>query len=308
MTNGLEDVTVVIPTLNEEKAIGKVLDEVLALGIPRENVIIVDGYSTDRTREIAEEKGVRVILQEGKGKTDAVKTAINHIRTPITVLMDGDYTYPAKYIPILASKIREGYDLVIGRRIPQKDAQKPIFDLGNKLLSKTFNLLYGIRLKDVLSGMYAVRTSILRELLYVSKGFGIESEIVAHVASTGGKITEIPIEYRARIGEKKLGVKHGLHIFVDMLKLAWYYNPTLIIFSLGILFLLIPGLILIGYVGYEYLAHGVKYYVKGLIGVALASAGIISLMLTLQTIFLKRMEIRMTKHIRSLKEEKCSKA
>ena len=297
--SNLRLVTVIIPTLNEEEAIGDVLDEVIRVGVPRENILVVDGHSTDRTREIALSKGVRVVLQKGKGKTMAIKTAVDYIETPITLIMDGDYTYPAQHIPDLVREIIKGYDLVIGRRIPEEGAQKSVFSFGNRVLSKTFNFLYGIKLEDVLSGMYAVRTSLLRELSFISRGFGIESEIVAHVASTGGSITEVPIRYRARKGAKKLGVKHGFEILIDMIKLAWAYNPTFIIFALGAL-LLVPGLILGGYVGYHYLVHGVKYYVKGLIAVALLTTGLISLLLAILAVYLKRMEIRLLNQMRRL--------
>lgn len=301
MTTSYQDVTVVIPTLNEEEAIPHVIDEILQQGIPRENILVVDGHSTDKTREIAKQKGVKVILQEGKGKTAAIKTAARHIQTPITLIMDGDYTYPAKHIPELVQKIREGYDLAIGARKPETGAQNPIYRLGNWILSKTFTTLFAVKITDVLSGMYAVKTSILRELFYETEGFGIESEIVAHVAATGGEITETPIQYRKRLGPKKLSVRHGFTILRDMIKLAWHYNPTLIIFSLGAL-LLIPGLILAGYVGYHYIAYGVKHYVKGLIAIALLTTGIISLLLTILAIYLKRMEIRILKQIKQLRK------
>ena len=291
------DITVVIPTLNEEDAIAHVINEVMQIGIPRGNILVVDGYSTDRTREIAKEKGVKVILQEGKGKTAAIKTAAKYITTPITVIMDGDYTYPAKYIPELVKKIREGYDLAIGAREPEEGAQNLVYKLGNYILSKTFATLFGVKLTDVLSGMYALKTSILKELLYETHDFGIESEIVAHVASTGGEITEIPIKYRQRLGPKKLSVKHGFYILIDMMKLAWHYNPTTIIFGLGAL-LLIPGIVLASYVGYYYLVHGIKYYVKGLVAVALLTTGVISLHLTILAIYLKRMELRILKQIK----------
>lgn len=297
-----DQITVVIPTLNEEEAIGPVIDEILSLGIPKSNILVVDGRSTDRTREIAEGKGVRVVLQEGKGKADAIKTAAKYVATPIVVFMDGDYTYPAGHIPELAGKVLEGYDLVIGQRNPVGSAQKPVFSFGNRVLSRMFNLLYGVNVRDVLSGMYALRSDILHELSFQSRGFGIESEIVAHVASTGGRITEVPIKYRERLGRKKLGVKHGFHILVDMVKLAWSYNPSFLIFALGAL-LLLPGLVLDFYVGYHYVFHEVRYYVKGLIGVALTTTGVISLALTLMTLYLKRMEIRLLKHLRQCREQ-----
>ncbi len=299
--NILKNVTVVVPTFNEEEAIGDVLDEIIQVGVPKENIIVVDGHSTDRTREIAQSKGVRVILQDGKGKTMAIKSVINYIKTPITLIMDGDYTYPAQHIPELVKEIMKGYDLVIGKRIPEEGAQKSVFSFGNRVLSRTFNFLYGIKLEDVLSGMYAIKTSLLKELSFISRGFGIESEIVAHVASTGGSIKEVPIRYRSRKGVKKLGVRHGFEILVDMIKLAWAYNPVFIIFALGAL-LLIPGLILGGYVGYHYLVHGIKYYVKGLISVALLTTGLISLLLAILAVYLKRMEIRLLGQMRRLSQ------
>ncbi|RLE47404.1 MAG: glycosyl transferase, partial [Candidatus Methanomethylicota archaeon] len=70
---GLSDVTVVIPTLNEAEAIGRVIDEVLSVGVPRENILVVDGGSTDGTVDIARSKGVKVVKQRGKGKANALK-------------------------------------------------------------------------------------------------------------------------------------------------------------------------------------------------------------------------------------------
>jgi len=295
---GFRDLTVVIPTLNEAEAIGRVLDEVMAVGVPRENILVVDGGSTDGTVEIARSKGVRVIWQEGRGKTDAIKTASKHISTPYTLLMDGDYTYPAKHIPELYRKIREGYTLVIGRRLFNPHTQPLVYRIGNKLLTTLFNLLFGTRLHDVLSGMYILRTEVLRELMYETRGFGIESEIAAHVASTIGSIAEVPIEYRRRLGEKKLSTRHGLQILREIIRLTWRYNPTFFIFTIGAL-LLIPGLSLGAYVAYHYLFTGIKYYVKGLIAIILTLAGSQSLLLAILSLYIKRMEFRIIRAVKA---------
>jgi glycosyltransferase involved in cell wall biosynthesis len=106
--NSYSDVTILIPTLNEEEAIGPVLDEILSLGVPRERILVVDGHSRDKTVQIASSKGVRVVEQEGWGKADALKTAARMIPTRYVLVMDGDYTYPAKYIPTLLSIARRG--------------------------------------------------------------------------------------------------------------------------------------------------------------------------------------------------------
>ncbi len=296
------DLTIVIPTLNEAEAIGKVIDEILAVGVPRENILVVDGGSTDGTVLIAKSKGVRVVLQEGKGKADAIRTALKYINTPFVLVMDGDYTYPAYHIPELYKAAQEGLDLVIGRRIPEEGAQTLTYRFGNWLLTKFFNMLFGTKLSDVLSGMYIIRTGVLREVEFTSSGFGIESEIVAHVASTGGDIREIPIRYRKRLGKKKLGVRHGLQIVLTMIKLALRYNPVFLIFAIGSL-PLVPGLIIGGWVLYNYFFVGVKYYVKGIIAAILTATGYASLLLSLIALYLKRVEYRIMRMLRRLLTE-----
>ncbi len=296
-----KDLTVVIPTLNEAEAIGKVIDEVLSVGVSRENILVVDGGSSDGTVDIARSRGVKVIMQEGKGKADAIRTALRYINTPLVLIMDGDYTYPASHIPDLYEKIREGYMLVIGQRVPEPGAQPLIYRLGNWMLTKFFNILFGTRLRDVLSGMYIVRSGTLREVEFTSSGFGIESEIVAHVVSTCGEVTEVPIRYRKRVGKKKLNVRHGLQILLTMIRLALRYNPVFLVFAIGSV-PLIPGLIIGGWVLYNYFFTGVKYYVKGIIAAILVSTGYASLILSLISLYLKRMEYRILRMLRKLSQ------
>jgi len=88
------DVTILIPTLNEEEAIGKVIQELKSYGY--HNILVVDGYSQDRTVEIARENGAKVIYQVGHGKAAAIKTGLERVRTPYVLIMDGDGTYDPK--------------------------------------------------------------------------------------------------------------------------------------------------------------------------------------------------------------------
>ena len=283
----LKDVFVIIPTLNEEKAIGKVLDELLSIGLSKDQILIVDGHSTDKTREIAINKGVKVILQKGKGKADAIFTALEHVNRSYVMIMDGDYTYPAGHIHDLLRKAYEDKcDEVIGARVWGRSNIPLINRIGNKLLTFMFNMLFGTKLKDVLSGMYLVKYDILREITWEMKGFSAEVEIAAHTASTG-KICECPISYRKRIGEKKLKIIHGLSIGRDIIRLVWRYNPAFFIFMIGAL-LLIPGLGLGAWVAYHYFFTGIKYYVKGLVALSLALVGFISLILAILSLYLKR--------------------
>ncbi|MEM0040598.1 MULTISPECIES: glycosyltransferase family 2 protein [Thermoprotei] len=295
------DVTVLIPTLDEAAAIGRVIDEVLAVGVPAGNILIVDGGSRDGTVDIARGRGVRVVFQEGSGKAMAIKTGLKYVETRFVVVMDGDYTYPARYIPVLVSRLRSGEcDLVIGARLQGREVQKLLFRLGNKAITFAFNLLFDTDLRDVLSGMYAAEAGELRRVEYEMEGFSVESEIVAHFASTG-RVCEELIEYRPRLDpkSKKLRVPHGFKIAVDIVRLTWRYSPTFFIFTLGAL-LLIPGLALGAYVSYHYFFTGINYYVKGLVAIMLTLAGFQSLIAAILALYLKRAEKRYRQYIDEL--------
>ncbi|GAB6945364.1 hypothetical protein JCM14467A_21460 [Vulcanisaeta sp. JCM 14467] len=295
--------TVVVPTLNEVEGIGLVLDELLGIGVPRERILVVDGGSTDGTVDVVRRYGVRVVRQEGRGKADAIWTALKHVNTPYMLVMDGDYSYPAKYVPVLIEEITStGADEVIGIRVPQPGSQGFVYRLGNRLLTWAFNLLFSTRLHDVLSGMYIIRTESLRDAVMEVGDFSIEAQIVAHMVSTGKTVREVPIEYRPRVGRKKLSVFDGAKIFMDMAILTTRYNPMLILFLLGSL-LLIPGLALGAYVGYWYIFYGIKYYLKGLIAIMLTLIGLQFLGMAAMSIYMKRMEYRLRKAIEELRKD-----
>ena len=291
------DYVVILPTLDEREGLAKTLDELFSVGVPPEKIIVIDGGSRDGTCEEAVKRGVRCILQEGRGKADAVRTAIKVTGAPYLVIMDADYTYPARYVPQLLQLLGRCDEVIGARARTERGAQRAVYRLGNRLLTSLFNLTFGARLTDVLSGMYAVRREALEGLERASRGFGIESEIAAHVASTGGEICEVPIEYRRRVGKKKLRVRHGLLIAVDMLRLALRYNPTFYIFAAAAL-LTIPGILIASWVAYKWIFLGVKHYVWGIIAVAMTAGGIASATMAVLALYLKRMEIRILRSVK----------
>lgn len=300
----LVDINVIIPTLNEEDGIARVLDELKEIGLPLANVIVVDGNSSDKTRDIALSKGATVILQEGKGKADAIKTGLKYTDKNYVVIMDGDCTYPPSEIPRMLNECNEkNCDEVIGARLKGRENIPPLHRLGNKLLTKFFNALLGTSISDVLSGMYLIKRDSLAGALFEFKGFSVESEIAAHIAGTGGKICEIPITYRKRCGNPKLKAFHGFSIALDMIRLSWRYNPASTIFIIGGLILL-PGLILGAYTGYHYFFTGIKYYVKGLAAIIMTLTGLMSISLGILSLYLKRLELRLITLQRKLMEER----
>jgi dolichol-phosphate mannosyltransferase len=213
----------IIAALNEAPGIGLTIAEIKdTLGeIP---VLVVDGKSTDRTVEIAKNLGAKVVCQDGIGKGDALAKAIENVDPNIAyvILTDADYTYPAEYIPAMIKILEEKplVGMVCGNRLSgdvDKEALHNIFHLGNKMLAWAHKMLNGVPLQDPLTGLRVIRTEILQGWKVKSKGFDIEVELNQLVERRGFEIKEIPICYRARLGEKKLKVKHGITILKRIL-------------------------------------------------------------------------------------------
>ena len=223
MTNfekqGIPHTQVIIAALNEEEGIGLTITEMMdTLGSPR--VLVVDGKSTDRTVEVAKNTGADIAFQDGSGKGDALAKALEQLDSTVdyVVITDADYTYPAEYVPEMIRLLEENPEvgMVCGNRLNghvDPNALHNVFYLGNRLIAFTHNVLNGIPLKDPLTGLRVVRSEILRNWKVKSKGFDIEVELNHHVERLGFGILEVPINYRERLGEKKLKVRHAAEIF-----------------------------------------------------------------------------------------------
>jgi glycosyltransferase involved in cell wall biosynthesis len=192
--------TIVIPTFNEREAIGKVLDELFSIGLT--NILVVDGHSSDGTLDVIKKYPVSIIFQRDRGKADALKTAFENVKTSYMMIMDGDFTYDPSCVYRFLEYIGL-YDEIIGVRHPDKKNMRLLHKIGNKILTQTFNVVHGTNLSDICSGMYVLRAEIVKNIDVSSAGFEVEVEIAAHVASSG-KIAEVPINYRQRIGKQKL--------------------------------------------------------------------------------------------------------
>ena len=225
---GIPSTQVIIASLNEEEGIGFTVAELMDT-LEGSRVLVVDGRSTDRTVEVAKKMGADVVFQDGLGKGDAIAKAVAHIDSAVdyVVITDADYTYPAAYIPEMIRILEKAPDvgMVCGNRFNGYEDMKDlnsVFYIGNRLIAFTHNLLNGISLADPLTGLRVVRAEILRNWKVKSKGFDVEVELNHQVERRGFGIVEVPIKYRERLGEKKLGVKHGAGIFRRMMLEAMY--------------------------------------------------------------------------------------
>jgi glycosyltransferase involved in cell wall biosynthesis len=210
---------VVIATLNEEEGIGPTLEELQKV-LNDPYVVVVDGKSVDRTVEIAKKMGADVLLQEGKGKGDALFQGIKQLNSDVryVVFTDADFTYPAEYVPKMVEILEQNPNvgMVIGNRFDgEYNFKKSIINLfyvGNRLLAFAQHMVNGVKLGDPLSGLRVAKWKILKSWKPKSKGFDVEAEMNYHVERSGHQIVEIPIKYRRRLGEKKLKLRHGFVI------------------------------------------------------------------------------------------------
>ncbi len=294
------DTTVVIPVKNEELAISKVIDELTQEGYP--NILVVDGYSADNTLKLIEAKqGVTILQQHGNGKTDAIKTAIENVSTPYMIILDGDYTYPAKDIQKLLAHGTK-YAQVIGVR-DRKNISR-IHKFGNRIITNAFNLLMNTHFSDICSGMYLLRTDIACSLELGSKNFATEVEIAAQTVCEYD-VTEVPIGYRRRIGKPKLSWRNGFQILLAVVGLARKYNPLLLFSAFSVLSI-IPALGLLGWVAFQYFFFAVWHSGWALIGVMLLLFASQALAITTTVLLhsnnyngsaLKRTEKRILQHV-----------
>lgn len=224
-----KSVAVIIPTLNEEQGIGLTIKEVLE-NIDAE-IIIIDANSTDRTSEVAVSLGAKVVKQKGRGKGTAIAQALKYLNhnTKYVVLIDGDYTYPATPIPQMIKILEKNTDveMVTGKRF-NNDGNLPSYlkkflatpyHFGNLILSLAHRGLNRVPMEDPLTGLRVLRCDCIRDFRPQAKSFDIEVEINNHIQRRGGKIVELPINYRQRLGEKKLKIRHGLTIFIRIISM-----------------------------------------------------------------------------------------
>ncbi len=196
--------TVSMITMNEEKAVAKVIQDIRRVA-PDAEVLLVDS-SKDRTAEIAEELGARVIKQfPPQGYGPAMDRAVREAHGDVVITLDCDDTYPVEAIPEMVKLIEQGYDLVNTTRTWKRPKAMPFANfIANRVFALGARILHGLKTTDVHSGMRAYRKTMIDKVQWVAKGpaLPVDMYIVPH--RMGFKTAEIPIDYRERIGETTL--------------------------------------------------------------------------------------------------------
>ncbi|MBV9194382.1 MAG: glycosyltransferase family 2 protein [Solirubrobacterales bacterium] len=215
-------VSVVIPTLNEAANLPHVFAR-----LPMEElfeVIVVDGRSTDDTVAVARElcPSVRVVLQNGKGKGNALACGFAAARGDIIVMLDADGSTDPQEIPAYLNALFQGADFAKGSRFMDGGGSVDITPLrmhGNRFLNGTVNILYGTRYSDLCYGYNAFWSDVLPTINVDCSGFEVETLINVRVAKAGLSVAEVPSVEQERIhGESNLRpIRDGLRVMRTIL-------------------------------------------------------------------------------------------
>jgi len=214
--------SIIIPVYNEKGTILKILERVKRVNIPLEKeIIVVDDFSTDGTREILKNfKKIKIDYHnKNKGKCDAIKTGLKHASGELIIIQDADLEYDPKDYNKLLKEINKGAGVVYGSRFLKKFKKDETFilshHLGNKILSILTTVLYGTKITDMETCYKLFKSDIIKNIKLNSKRFGFEPEITAKVLKNH-KIIEVPINFYPRDFEhgKKISWKDGIqHVF-----------------------------------------------------------------------------------------------
>ncbi len=206
-------ITVIIPCLNEEQGIEKVLRRMPEFV---DQVIVVDNGSTDRTSDVALSLGAQVIRENVRGYGRAYKAGFRQATGDVIVTLDGDHSYPPDAISyLLEAFLHLEADFLNASRFPVRDRRAMSFKhkFGNLVLSLAMSLVWFRWVRDSQSGMWVLRRSILEEMDLVSDGMAFSEEIkIEALRNPRVRFVEISIQYSSRLGEIKLNPwRDGFH-------------------------------------------------------------------------------------------------
>ncbi|MEF8906682.1 MAG: S-layer glycoprotein N-glycosyltransferase AglJ [Haloarculaceae archaeon] len=267
-----DDVCVLVPTYEEASTIGDVVGRFREQGFER--VLVVDGGSTDGTRELAREAGARVIEQSGTGKGQAVREALGYVEAPYVLMVDGDATYRPEDAgrmvePLLAGEAEH----VIGNRFAdmQPGAMSRLNRVGNGIINRAFRRIHGKNFRDVLSGYRAFTRRSVEGFMLTADGFGIETELAVECVKHGVETTVVPVTYEPRPDDSETNlspVRDGATIIITLYQMAKTNNPLFYFGSVGAASTLV-GVVLAAYVGVEWVTRGISHEVIAVVaGVA----------------------------------------
>lgn len=238
-----ENVSIIIPAKNESGGL-RLLIPRLKQALGEVEIVVVNDGSTDDTAAVCEAENIRLVNHPySMGNGAAIKSGARNASRDILVFMDGDGQHTPEGIPSLVEKIQQGYDMAVGYRSKDGHASQAR-GLGNAIYNKLSSWVVGHEIKDLTSGMRAVKASLFRKYLYMlPNGFSYPTTITMAFFRSAHSVCYVPIMVDSRIGKSHLRiVRDGIKFFLIIFKVGVLYSP-LKIFTPVSAMLLVTGLL-----------------------------------------------------------------
>jgi len=182
------------------------------------DILVVNNDSTDTTKEIALNHGCKVLDVPTPGKGNAIRSSLKAITTPYTVMMNSDWTYPARFVTAIYNRLLKGADVVMGSRLlVDKGAMTLGHTLGNLGLSTLASVLYHRDVVDLCTGMWGFKTPILQSFELTSTHFTLEADLFVNCVKRKVVLVDQPIAYRARVDGDRPKLRT-----MDGMKIGWF--------------------------------------------------------------------------------------
>ena len=212
MNKAESKISIVIPTLDEEDTIAEIIEGCKPYG---DEILVVDGHSRDRTREVAESLEVKVILDNRKGKGEALRHVVNFVNGNIIVFIDADGSHDPKDIPKLVEPIiKDEADHVSGSRLIGGSSElHGGFDecfrlMGSSFITACINWRFKVKLSESQNGFRAIKTDVIKQLGLEENITTIEQEMIMKTLKNGFRMAEVPShEYERKKGYSKISLK-----------------------------------------------------------------------------------------------------
>ena len=238
--------SIVIPAKDEEQGLAAMLPQ-LRREYPDTEIIVVNDGSTDRTAQVCEEAGVRVITHPyPKGNGAAIKSGARAASGDYLVFMDGDGQHGAADVAKLLYKIEEGYDLVVGSRSGMEAQASVARWSANTLYNKLASWMVNRKIADLTSGFRCVNRSKFLSFLYLlPNGFSYPTTSTMAFFRAGYSVGFVPITVSTRLGKSHINVlRDGVRFFLIIFKIGTLYSPLKVYFPVSVL---IAGLGVLNY-------------------------------------------------------------
>ena len=292
-------IVILIPCLNEEITIGKVIRDFQA-AIPEAEIIVFDNNSTDRTAAIALECGAKVIEETRPGKGYVVSSMFRKV--------EADYS--AEHVRQLLEPVMEDRaDMAVGARLAEYTDKsfRPLHVFGNNLVRKLVNWIFDNKLTDIMSGYRAYSRELVQSIPILSTGFEVETEMTIRILDYGFRIEEVQLPYRERPegSEAKLRTFHdGFRVLTEIARIAKAYKPFTFFGLVGLALILAGGVsgiwVILDYLEDEYVnTVPTAILATGLMLLGFGSIGIGILLNTISYRFRENMQL-LNKIIRKL--------